>query len=78
MRVSVTVVSRSVIPASGMLTVAKQVYWPLSDSISGENTFSTELVLAAAITVELASNISVCMSGSTAKLRKRVAEHFNR
>ena len=57
-----------------MLSIAEQVYSPLSDNISGKNTYSTELLFAKNTTVELLKDIS--MLGSTTRLGTELAAHL--
>ena len=60
-------------PASGMVTVAVQVYRPPSDFIREEKWYSIELVPATDISVELGNTIF--MSGCTTSPTTTLAEH---
>ena len=60
-------------PASGMVTVAVQVYRPPSDFIREENWYSIELVPATDISVELGNTIF--MSGCTTSPATTLVEH---
>ena len=57
-----------------MLTSAKQVYWPLSDKFSGENTYSTTLVFSKDMIVELGKII--VMSGNATRPDGTSAEQW--
>ena len=45
--------------ACGILIVAKHVYWPLPDNVSGENTYSTILVFNTDMVIELGKIIII-------------------
>ena len=53
--------------------MAVQVYWPPCDVLSGENMYSTELLVITDITVELGDTIF--SSGSTTRPSTTLAEH---
>ena len=59
---------------SGILIVAKHVYWPLSDNVSGENTYSTILVFNTDMIVELGKII--IMSGNATRPDGTSAEQW--
>ena len=65
---------RLVILASGILIVAKHVYWPLFDNVSGENTYSTNLVFNTVMVVELGNLI--IMSGNAIRPDGTSAEQW--
>ena len=74
MIIFVTEELRPVIPTSGMLTVAVQLYWPPSDVASGENVYSTELSLLTDTTFDLGDAIFIF--GCTTSPATTVAEQF--
>ena len=74
MRVSLCVTLRLVMLACGILTVAEQVYGPLSDRVSGEKTCSTTLVFSRDMMVELGKII--IMSGKATRADGTSAEQW--
>ena len=74
MRFFVCVAVWLVMLACGILTVAEQVYGPLSDRVSGEKTCSTTLVFSRDMMVELGKII--IMSGNTTRPYGTSAEQW--